>query len=301
MKKTLRVVQLVHIQGPFKGEIQEFSEDKITIGRNPSCTLTFPPDLAIVSRNHAEIVREGERFKLIDHSANGTYVNGKRVTEVFLKDGDVLTIAQGGPKVSFLTKETDKVIDTPEVDQATPFEPSSDETPPDPVPEPPAPPPPREPPPSPQPGGSREAMVPLVIQFGPTLRSYKKVPVVIGRHPNCHFRMEHPGIMDRHAEIFYSDNQYWIKDLTSRQLVAVNSIPVNLGAPLNPHDEISLTPEGPFFTFLGGGRLAQVEKKIPASTQEPPPEGTPAQERVPHPPGKAEKKGKSFFKKVLKR
>jgi len=61
VSKALKIVQLVHIQGPFKGEIQEFGGDQITTGRNPQCTLKFPPDLAIVSRNHAEIVREGEQ------------------------------------------------------------------------------------------------------------------------------------------------------------------------------------------------------------------------------------------------
>ena len=54
-----------------------------------------------MSRKHAEIIREGNRFKLVDLSANGTFVNGKRVKEVYLKDGDVLTFAEGGPKVSF--------------------------------------------------------------------------------------------------------------------------------------------------------------------------------------------------------
>ncbi len=98
------VVQLIHIQGPLKGEIQDFSESAILIGRLPSCHLRFPNDLAYISRKHAEIVREGNQFKLIDHSANGTFVNGKKVKETYLKDGDVLTFSEGGPKVSFLTQ-----------------------------------------------------------------------------------------------------------------------------------------------------------------------------------------------------
>ncbi len=298
MKKNLKIVQLVHIQGPFKGEIQEFSEDKITIGRNPSCSLTFPPDLAIVSRNHAEIVKQGERFKLIDHSANGTFLNGKRVTEAYLKDGDVLTIAQGGPKISFLTKETDQAIAVPESPprESSPGEPHLERRPE-------ASPPPRASaqPARPEPSAPQKSMVPLVIQFGPTLRSYKGVPVVIGRHPNCHFQMEHPGITDRHAEIFYGDNQYWIKDLTSRHLVAVNGRPVDLGAPLSPHDEISLTPEGPFFTFLGGGRLAQIDKKTAPAPEPSSPQGPAVSEPPPQPSPKVDRGGKSFFKKFLKR
>ena len=98
------VVQMIHIEGPLKGQIQEFSESTIPIGRHPSCLLKYPADFTIISRKHATILREGNRFKLVDTSANGTFVNGKRVKELYLEDGDVLTISEGGPKVSFLTE-----------------------------------------------------------------------------------------------------------------------------------------------------------------------------------------------------
>jgi len=88
------VIQLVHILGPLKGEIQEFIEPPISIGRHPGCHVRFPADLAPVSRKHAEITREGNQFKLIDHSANGTFVNGKQVKEVLLKDGNKGTLVQ---------------------------------------------------------------------------------------------------------------------------------------------------------------------------------------------------------------
>jgi len=84
-------------------------------------------------------------------------------------------------------------------------------------------------------------------------------------------------------------------------LVWVNGTPVDLGLPLNAHDEISLTPEGPFFTFLGGGRLAQVDKDISPSQDQPPSDGPSAHAPTPQPSKKVEKKGRSFFKKVLKR
>ena len=98
------VIQLIHMEGPLKGEIQEFSQPEIFIGRSATCQVCFPKDLAIVSRVHARIVREGNRFMLMDQSTNGTFVNGKQVKEAILKDGDVLLFAEGGPKVSFLTQ-----------------------------------------------------------------------------------------------------------------------------------------------------------------------------------------------------
>ncbi|WDP92888.1 MAG: FHA domain-containing protein [Desulfobacter sp.] len=99
------IVQLVHIHGPLKGGIQEFDGSEITIGRHPSSDLVFPKDLVVISRNHARIQREGNRFKIIDTSTNGTFVNGSRVTEAWLKNGDVIFFTEGGPKVSFLTRE----------------------------------------------------------------------------------------------------------------------------------------------------------------------------------------------------
>ncbi|MCW5214022.1 FHA domain-containing protein [Desulfobulbus sp. US5] len=97
-------IQLIHIDGPLKGKIHEFSEDVVLLGRHPECHIVFPETCAAISRKHAEIRREGNRFKLIDKSTNGTLVNGKQQKEVFLKNGDVLILAEkNGPKVSFLT------------------------------------------------------------------------------------------------------------------------------------------------------------------------------------------------------
>jgi pSer/pThr/pTyr-binding forkhead associated (FHA) protein len=97
-------VQLIHIQGSLKGEIQELSDSEILIGRHPDCQVRFSRDEVTLSRIHARIVREGNRFKVVDQSTNGTYVNGVRVPDAYLKDGDVIMFAEGGPKVSFLTR-----------------------------------------------------------------------------------------------------------------------------------------------------------------------------------------------------
>ncbi len=116
MKSTPTIfVRLIHIDGPLKGKEQEFHEPVISIGRDSSCQVNFPKDLTLISRKHAKIVREGNRFKVIDQSTNGTIINGKKVKEAFLKTGDVLIIGEGGPKVSFLTetKEDRSEIDNP--------------------------------------------------------------------------------------------------------------------------------------------------------------------------------------------
>ena len=255
MKSPIIIVQLVHIYGPLRGEIQEFSESTILIGRHPSCHVLFPKDLAIVSRKHARIVREGNRFKLIDQSANGTFVNGKKVKEAYLKDGDVLIFAEGGPKVSFLTKMVERQneikdisspglpkksemagVEKPSIAQA-----QSDSNPAKEI-------------------SIQQVQVPLVIQFGPTIRSFKKLPVTIGKNPDCDLIINHPAILDRHASIFFSQDQYWIKDLTGKMLILINGQPVNFQNPLTPETLVALTPQGPTFRFLNGGRLAEIEK-----------------------------------------
>lgn len=106
----------------------------------------------------------------------------------------------------------------------------------------------------------QEVHVPLIIQFGPTIRSFKKLPVTIGKNPDCDLSMNHPAVLDRHAQIFFSQDQYWIKDLTGQMLISINGQPVNFQSPLTPEDLVALTPQGPTFRFLNGGRFAEIEK-----------------------------------------
>jgi uncharacterized RDD family membrane protein YckC len=63
----------------------------LTIGRDPSNDLVLPD--AMVSRRHAVIEHRGNQFFLRDcSSANGSVVNGDRVSERGLRDGDLVAI-----------------------------------------------------------------------------------------------------------------------------------------------------------------------------------------------------------------
>ncbi len=302
-------VQLVHILGPMKGEIQEFREGTILIGRDPSCQLKFPADLAVVSRKHALITREGNQFKLVDSSSNGTFVNGKKITESPLRNGDVLEFSEGGPKVSFLSEimeDEEETVDVPPPVLAQEQQPAS---PVQPVQEPviapvqqeipkPVQPQPAQPVQQPSAGVSvQKVSAPLVVQYGPTLRSYRELPVTIGRNPNCDFALEHPSIIDQHLQIFFSQNQYWVKDLTGQQALRINGQPVNMQSPLNVNDELSLSLQGPVFRFLGEGRLAEVEQ---APVEEPQPSRDDEQAKSPESQeGKRSNKLLSKFKKMF--
>lgn len=305
MKKIpVIAIQLIHIQGPLKGEIQEFLDPSISIGRHPSCDVVFPVDITIISRRHATITREGNRFKLVDQSSNGTYVNGRRVREAYLKDGDVLIFAEGGPKVSFLTKpvEGDAIVPDIKVPEpspqpdvhaaaapgADPVQHFREERP-------------RAASSPAVPGARVETMrVPVVIQYGPTLRDFKQVPVTIGKGPDCDFIMESPGMAHEHARIFFSGEQYWVQDLTGRQSILINNRAISSQAPLNPKDRLTLFHGGPEFRFLGQGRLAEIVETAPC--EPPPPAAAEEDGEAEKPqPEKSGKKSISFFKKILNR
>ena len=325
------IVQLIHMEGPLKGQIQEFNLPEIVIGRSPACQVCFPRDLAIVSRVHARIVREGNRFMLMDQSTNGTFVNGKQVKEAILKDGDILLFAEGGPKVSFLTQAmvqttaqaaaqaTEGASDAPVSAEPAVFSapaasaPVRGEFPPL------APMPHSQQPvggpqpvpamsmnfPSPQARPSDDMEIqpvkkPLVIQYGPTLQSYNGLPITIGRGAQCDFRLDHPAVLECHAQIFYCRDQYWIKDLTGKNLVRINGRSVEGQEMLEPDQCLSLSAQGPDFRFLGGGRLAEIEPATPGESQSPPhPECGDVRPGAPQ--GNAVKQIGAMMKKILKR
>jgi pSer/pThr/pTyr-binding forkhead associated (FHA) protein len=67
-------------------------EDEVTrIGRGLGANLRL--DEARVSRRHAIVLWRNGRVRLLDdRSSNGTFVNGRQVTEVELHDGDVIRV-----------------------------------------------------------------------------------------------------------------------------------------------------------------------------------------------------------------
>jgi hypothetical protein len=72
------------------GERYVLGDHTVVLGRLPECDITLVD--TNVSRRHAEIRPRGDRFVLVDlGSTNGSKVNGVRVAERELLDGDELT------------------------------------------------------------------------------------------------------------------------------------------------------------------------------------------------------------------
>jgi len=61
------------------------------IGRRPECDVRIP--LGTVSRKHCKLVQKGDLLTVQDlGSANGTYINYKKVMEDVVRAGDILTV-----------------------------------------------------------------------------------------------------------------------------------------------------------------------------------------------------------------
>jgi FhaA, N-terminal domain/FHA domain len=72
------------------GERFTLAEHVITIGRRPESNIVLADPN--VSRNHAEIRPQGDGFLLVDlGSTNGSKINGMRIDQRLLTDGDELT------------------------------------------------------------------------------------------------------------------------------------------------------------------------------------------------------------------
>ncbi len=80
------------------GERVPLSETILTVGRNPESNIVLADPN--VSRNHAELQPRGSGYIVIDlGSTNGTRVNGVRIGEQQLEDGD--EIAFGNTRMRF--------------------------------------------------------------------------------------------------------------------------------------------------------------------------------------------------------
>jgi pSer/pThr/pTyr-binding forkhead associated (FHA) protein len=89
------------IEDPSDVVLVALNRELTHIGRSPASEVVL--DDASVSRRHALITRRGERTVILDdRSRNGVHVNGVRVTEADLHDGD--TIVCGHVTLRFLER-----------------------------------------------------------------------------------------------------------------------------------------------------------------------------------------------------
>ncbi len=96
----------VHLTGSHRGNTEVFASKRISIGTDASSDLHFDPTIdRNTSGYHAEIqIRECDYVLRDNGSAKGTFVNNRPISEIALKDGDLIEFGTDGPKVRFRIK-----------------------------------------------------------------------------------------------------------------------------------------------------------------------------------------------------
>jgi eukaryotic-like serine/threonine-protein kinase len=73
------------------------NESVIRIGRSTDNQVILYS--AVVSRRHVELRRVGSEWEIINLGTNGTYLNGKRITQTTVTDGAIIRLARSGPNI----------------------------------------------------------------------------------------------------------------------------------------------------------------------------------------------------------
>jgi len=93
-----------HVAGSRRGQRQEFDGDRrVRFGRHPDCEVSFDAlrDIDASSR-HAELRPGDDGWVLVDvGSSNGTYVDGRRITELAMAQAvpHMVEFGAGGPSL----------------------------------------------------------------------------------------------------------------------------------------------------------------------------------------------------------
>ncbi|MEW5727185.1 MAG: trypsin-like peptidase domain-containing protein [Pseudomonadota bacterium] len=107
-------IRIIVAEGPSKGREYRFPDSRavITVGRHPSCDVTFPADLISVSRYHLAFERRLARYRVVMQADNPVWIDGEEAYE-----GDELPLAAkvalGHPDGPMLLVETVEDDDLP--------------------------------------------------------------------------------------------------------------------------------------------------------------------------------------------
>lgn len=100
--KEVETPSLIGASEEWAGRVIKLDRDTMTVGRSGTDIELDEPS---VSTKHAQIVREDDRWKVIDlMSANGVYVNGNKTQVAFLSPGDAVRF--GRLEMRFVTDTT---------------------------------------------------------------------------------------------------------------------------------------------------------------------------------------------------
>ncbi len=72
-------------------------ESIVRIGRSRKNDVVIAS--AVVSRHHIELWCNSTQWEIVNFGSNGTYVEGKRIDQVLVKDGMVIRLGTSGPQL----------------------------------------------------------------------------------------------------------------------------------------------------------------------------------------------------------
>ncbi len=91
-------VSLIHLSGPSRGETDELNRFPVTLGSEPGLDVVIPG----TAPRHAILLRRGGDVILQDSGSSfGTFLAGEAVQEAVLRDGDIVELGLGGPRLRF--------------------------------------------------------------------------------------------------------------------------------------------------------------------------------------------------------
>ena len=83
----------IEVQGPDRALLIPLADQAMRVGRGLTAELRL--DETSVSRRHAILVPRPSGARILDdRSSNGTFVNGRRVQQVDLRNGDVIVLGR---------------------------------------------------------------------------------------------------------------------------------------------------------------------------------------------------------------
>jgi pSer/pThr/pTyr-binding forkhead associated (FHA) protein len=178
-------ISLSFIGGLCAGRMRFFlNQPTTTIGRDDECEIVLDGDT--VSRRHCEIACQGATYILRDSSRNGTFINGERVRQAQLRDGDQIRI---GANV-LLVKLSSGIATSMLSGKLT----------------------------TPNRQSSIIELKPQIVVKGVeewVTQPFSEDCITIGRRADNHIAIDEDNISRRHISIERRDGQYFIRDLGS--------------------------------------------------------------------------------------
>jgi S1-C subfamily serine protease len=104
--ETKRAITLIHLSGPRRGQVDEVAALPAVIGSDPEAQVVVPgiaPTHALLHEREGEVVLED------GGSGQGTLLVGESVQRAALRNGDVIELGGGGPKLRFRSAGGERV------------------------------------------------------------------------------------------------------------------------------------------------------------------------------------------------